>query len=94
MPDELVRLQRLYRHLVERLDAERVADELYARGKIGQRQHDAVKVWRAEPHRAAEELLPIVMTRWADVGPSFMDALKTTNQDDIYLQLSGIGKLN
>jgi hypothetical protein len=86
-----VHLRKQYKQLVERLDARSIAGKMYQYRAITRPELEAINANRLEPCKAAEALLEVLISRWQEVGRIFMQALKEVNQDEIYLQLYGIG---
>jgi hypothetical protein len=91
----LRRIKELYQLLCEKLVAKKVAVEMYQRDALTFRELESIQMQK-KPYKASEELLNILLELPEDattVLELFLEALKMTNQQHIFLWLMYPGKV-
>ena len=91
----LRRIEELYKPLCEKLVAKKVAVEMFQRDALLLRELESIQVQK-KPYKASEELLHILLQLPEDevtVLDRFLEALKITNQQHIFLWLMYPGKI-
>jgi hypothetical protein len=91
----LRRLKELYKSLTDKLIAKTVAAEMYQRDALSLKELESIQ--SKDLCKAAEELLTILLQQSDNDLPvyeCFLEALKSTNQYDIFLWISYPGNAN
>ena len=94
-PGLLRRIQELYPMLCEKLVAKKVAVEMFQRDALTFRELESIQM-RKKPHKASEKLLQVLLRLPEDTTTAlecFFEALKTTNQQHIFLWIMYPGKI-
>ena len=77
-------LHRVYTKVSEKLDAQRVARNMFERNALTLRELESIQSKHNEPIKAAERLLNIVVNQSSNVYGYFLDALKLTGQQHVF----------
>ena len=94
-PGLLCRIQELYPLLCEKLVAKKVAVEMFQRDALTFRELESIQMQK-NPYEASEELLKVLLRLPEDATTAlecFFEALKTTNQQHIFLWIMYPGKI-
>ena len=94
-PGLLRRIQELYPLLCEKLVAKKVAVEMFQRDALTIRELESIQMQK-NPYKASEELLKILLRLPADATTAlecFLETLKITNQQHIFLWIMYPGKI-
>ena len=91
----LRRIQELYPQLCEKLVAKKVAVEMFQRDALTFRELESIQMQK-KPHKASEELLKVLLRLPEDATTAlecFLDTLKITHQQHIFLWIMYPGKI-
>jgi hypothetical protein len=91
----LLRIQELYPLLCEKLVAKTVAVEMFQRDALTFRELESIQM-QSTPHTACDELLKVLLQLPEDATTAlecFLETLKITNQQDIFLWIMHRGKI-
>jgi hypothetical protein len=88
--DPLDTIRQLYKPLSEKLLAKKVAADMFQRDALSFRELESIQFIK-NPYKAAEKLLSYLLTLQEEtmsVFECFLEALKSTNQEHIFLWIS------
>jgi hypothetical protein len=91
----LRRIQELYPLLCEKLVAKKIAIEMFQRDALTFRELESIQMQK-KTHKASEKLLTVLLRLPKDTTTAlecFLEALKITNQQHIFLWLIYPGKI-
>ena len=76
-------LHKLYSELSSTVDAQTVADYMFQKNELTQRDLESIQSKHNEPIRAAEQLLDIIMEKSRSAYWCFLEALKQSRQEHV-----------
>ena len=77
-------LRSLYKKVSSTIDAQSVARNMFQSNALTLKELQSIQSRHSEPVKAAEELLNIIMNQSGNVYICFLDALKTTDHEDVF----------
>ena len=77
-------LRRVYTQVSQKLEAQSVVRNMFQSNTLTLKELQSIQSKHSEPIRAAERLLQIVMKQSSNVFGCFLDALKKTDQPDVF----------
>src|SRR5664279_2822192 len=93
-PDHTSRIRELYKPLTEKLVAKTVAAVMYQKDALSLSELESIQLQRT-PSESAESLLNIILAQLEHcVYNCFMETLKETNQQHIFMWISDPGELS